>query len=50
MVGNEKVRATLFADEVIVSRHKEEKVLERLNAWEEVVREYGMKFNINLSM
>lgn len=41
------MEAGVFADDIIVWANQEGEVQQRLNAWQEVVAQYGMNFNTN---
>ena len=46
-IGEDKMKAMVFADDLMVWGNKEEEIQEQLKAWEETVGEYGWKFNIS---
>ena len=45
-MGDDKMKAMVFADDLMVWGNKDEDIQEQLDAWEEIVEQYGMKFNV----
>ena len=48
-IGEGKMKAMLFADDLMIWGNKEEEVQEQLDVWERIAQDYGMKFSTNKS-